>query len=106
MLIRALSLSVVTFLASVSVYAQVHKDPYDTPAFSRPNGIDTGNKVCGGACVTNPNVLACKHIEFRPQLGCFVCCLSDDDLDHLDSQDKAVPVVDYDTDEVTDEDEE
>ncbi|KAL4987539.1 hypothetical protein BDW68DRAFT_161070 [Aspergillus falconensis] len=63
--IQALSLSVLTLLASVGVHAQVHKDPYNAPAFSRPNGIDTGNKVCGGACVSDPNVLACKHIEVR-----------------------------------------
>ncbi|KAL4768405.1 hypothetical protein BDW60DRAFT_211069 [Aspergillus nidulans var. acristatus] len=104
MQIQALSLSIVTFLASVGVRAQVHKDTYNIPAFGRPNGIDTGNKICGGACVTDPNVLACKHIEFRPQLGCFECCLSDDDLDHLDFQDKAVPDVDDDTDYETDDD--
>ncbi|KAL4735064.1 hypothetical protein BDV11DRAFT_41211 [Aspergillus similis] len=102
---QAVPLSVVTLLASVGVHAQVHKDPYNIPAFGQPNGIDIGNKVCGGACVTDPNVLTCKHIEFRPQLGCFECCLSDGDLDHLDFQDKAVPVVIDDTDDEADEDE-
>jgi hypothetical protein len=67
--IQALSFSIVTFLASIGVRAQVHKDPYHISAFGRPNGIDAGNKVCGGACVTDPNALACKHIEVR-------CCIS------------------------------
>ncbi|EAA62057.1 predicted protein [Aspergillus nidulans FGSC A4] len=98
--IQALSFSIVTFLASIGVRAQVHKDPYHISAFGRPNGIDAGNKVCGGACVTDPNALACKHIE----LGCFECCLSDDDLDHLDFHNKAVPDFDDDTDYDTDED--
>ncbi|KAL4998144.1 hypothetical protein BDV10DRAFT_185565 [Aspergillus recurvatus] len=98
--IQALSLSALTLLASVGVHAQMHRDPYIAPAFGRPHGIDIGNKVCGGACVSDPNVLACKHIEFRSQLGCFECCLSDDDLDHLDFEDKFVPSDDDDNDKV------
>ncbi|KAL4974495.1 hypothetical protein BDW66DRAFT_152786 [Aspergillus desertorum] len=99
MSIQALSLSVLALLASLRVHAQVHKDPFNAPAFGRPHGIDTGNKVCGTACVSEPNVLACKRIEFRPQLGCFDCCFSDDDLDFLDLENKVVP-FDDDNDEV------
>jgi hypothetical protein len=76
MQIQALSLSIVTFLASVGVRAQVHKDPYNIPAFGRPNGIDTGNKICGGACVTDPNVLACKHIEVRCSISSITMAMS------------------------------
>ncbi|KAL6235364.1 hypothetical protein BDW75DRAFT_142046 [Aspergillus navahoensis] len=98
--IQALSLGVLTLLASIGVHAQLPKGPYNAPAFGRPHGVDIGNKVCGGACVSDPNILACKHKEYRPQLGCFECCFSDDDLDHLDLDDKAVPFDDVDNNEV------
>ncbi|KAL2866403.1 uncharacterized protein BJX67DRAFT_381925 [Aspergillus lucknowensis] len=55
-----------------------------TQAFERPHGIDSGNTLCAGACVPDPALLTCSRIQFRPQYGCFMCCLSDDDLDNLD----------------------
>ncbi|RDW74698.1 uncharacterized protein DSM5745_07360 [Aspergillus mulundensis] len=79
--LQPLSLGVLTLLASTLVRAQ---DPYNVPASGRPHGVDIGNIVCGGQCVSDPNVLACPHIEYRPQLECYECCISDDDLDDLD----------------------
>ncbi|KAL4901910.1 hypothetical protein BDW74DRAFT_181352 [Aspergillus multicolor] len=79
--LQTLSLSVLTLLASALVQAQVHKDPYNAPTHGRPHGVDIGNKFCGGQCVSNPKLLACPQIEYRPQLGCYECCISDEELD-------------------------
>ncbi|KAL3497022.1 hypothetical protein BJX62DRAFT_231649 [Aspergillus germanicus] len=53
-------------------------------AFEKPHGIDSGNTACTGACVADPKLLACPRIQYRPQYGCYMCCISDDDLDRLD----------------------
>ncbi|KAL3467428.1 hypothetical protein BJX64DRAFT_248643 [Aspergillus heterothallicus] len=53
-------------------------------AFERPHGIDSGNTACTGACVADPKLLNCPRTQYRPQYGCFMCCISDDDMDRLD----------------------
>ncbi|KAL2819902.1 hypothetical protein BDW59DRAFT_164812 [Aspergillus cavernicola] len=55
-----------------------------TAQFEKPHGIDSGNTACAGACLPDPGLLPCERIQFRPQYGCFMCCISDDDLDNLD----------------------
>ncbi|KAL4934907.1 hypothetical protein BDV06DRAFT_144665 [Aspergillus oleicola] len=81
---QASTLTLLTLLTS-AVYAQLpNPDAYNPKAFGRPDGIDSGNTVCTGACVSDPDLLGCEHVEFRPQFGCYICCLSDDDLDGLD----------------------
>ncbi|KAL4778995.1 hypothetical protein BJX76DRAFT_342067 [Aspergillus varians] len=77
-----LSLGVLTLLASV--HAQPKNDPFHPQVIEKPHGIDSGNTVCGGNCVADPAALSCAHKEFRPKYGCYMCCLSDDDLDDLD----------------------
>ncbi|KAL4806450.1 hypothetical protein BDV18DRAFT_160515 [Aspergillus unguis] len=76
-----ISLSLLALLASVSASALPQTDSPADALFGRPSGIDSGNIICGGACVSDPELLDCPHIEFRPQRGCYECCLSDDDLD-------------------------
>ncbi|OGM46275.1 hypothetical protein ABOM_005313 [Aspergillus bombycis] len=56
----------------------------------RSNGIDTGNTVCLGACVTSVHELRCETPTvpvFRPVKECFACCISDDNAgdwaDHI-----------------------
>ncbi|KAK1148346.1 hypothetical protein N8T08_010156 [Aspergillus melleus] len=51
-----------------------------------PHGIDKGNTICLGQCTPNPAELSCKAPVFKKEKGCFVCCLSDDDLDDFDKQ--------------------
>ncbi|KAL4927390.1 uncharacterized protein BDV17DRAFT_292611 [Aspergillus undulatus] len=80
------SLTLLTLLSSLSasVYTQGPADTYAPKIFGRPQGLDTGNKACAGVCVLDPALLACEHKEFRSKYGCFMCCISDDDLDRLD----------------------
>ncbi|KAL5333426.1 hypothetical protein BJX70DRAFT_380957 [Aspergillus crustosus] len=86
---RLATLSMAFLALFASVYAN---EPYHPELFGKPHGVDSGNTLCTGACVSDPGALACEHIEFRPKYGCFMCCLSDDDLDHLDE--KIVPLGD------------
>ncbi|KAL2817403.1 hypothetical protein BJX63DRAFT_429791 [Aspergillus granulosus] len=52
--------------------------------FGKPHGIDSGNTACTGACVDDPELLDCSRIQYRPQYDCYMCCISDDDLDRMD----------------------
>ncbi|KAL4874142.1 hypothetical protein BDV12DRAFT_192004 [Aspergillus spectabilis] len=86
-----LTLSITLTLLTSSVYAEPQpNEPYHPGLIEKPHGIDSGNTLCTGACVSDPGLLACEHFEFRPKYGCFMCCISDDDLDHLDE--KFVPL--------------
>ncbi|KAL2846734.1 hypothetical protein BJX68DRAFT_268454 [Aspergillus pseudodeflectus] len=73
------SLLTTTLLLSLSTLGLV-----TAQAFEKPHGIDSGNTACTGACVADPKLLACPRIQYRPQYGCYMCCISDDDLDQLD----------------------
>ncbi|KAL3471681.1 hypothetical protein BJX99DRAFT_262993 [Aspergillus californicus] len=72
------------FLTSALLLSLSLTNTATAQAFERPHGIDSGNTICTGACVPDPGLLSCDHIELRPQYGCFMCCISDDDLDILD----------------------
>ncbi|KAI9368271.1 hypothetical protein BJX61DRAFT_546694 [Aspergillus egyptiacus] len=50
-------------------------------AIEPPHGIDSGNTVCLGSCVQDPALLDCGFVKFRPQYGCYMCCITDDGLD-------------------------
>ncbi|KAL4800029.1 hypothetical protein BDV19DRAFT_384867 [Aspergillus venezuelensis] len=95
----ALSVAIFTLLTSAVHAQQPDPEAYNLKAFGHPEGIDIGNKVCTGACVTDRDLLGCAHVEFRPQLGCYICCLSDDDLDGLERTFEPLDVEDEDNDE-------
>ncbi|KAL4957980.1 hypothetical protein BDW69DRAFT_180071 [Aspergillus filifer] len=98
-----LSVALFTFLTCAVTAQQPDPEAYNPKAFGRPTGVDIGNKVCTGACVADPDLLGCAHVEFRPQLGCYICCLSDDDLDGLE---RTFQPLDVEGDDDEDEDEE
>ncbi|KAL4964694.1 uncharacterized protein BDV14DRAFT_200742 [Aspergillus stella-maris] len=101
--ISTLSIAIFTLLTSTVTAQQPDPEAYNPKAFGRPEGVDIGNKVCTGACVTDPDLLGCAHVEFRPQFGCYICCLSDDDLDGLERTFEPLDVADEDEDEDVDE---
>ncbi|GCB17936.1 hypothetical protein AAWM_00821 [Aspergillus awamori] len=41
-------------------------------------GVDTGNKLCTGACLPKSSELSCSKPEWQAQLGCYMCCLDND----------------------------
>ncbi|KAL4885334.1 hypothetical protein BJY04DRAFT_214664 [Aspergillus karnatakaensis] len=86
-----LSLAVFTlFTAAISanpiLTPNLEPEPYHPELIGKPHGVDIGNQLCTGACVADPGLLICEHVEFRPKYGCYMCCISDDDLDHLDEK--------------------
>ncbi|PYI02561.1 hypothetical protein BO78DRAFT_422488 [Aspergillus sclerotiicarbonarius CBS 121057] len=56
-------------------------------AQSTPHGIDTGNELCIGQCLPEPSHLPCNRPKWQAQLGCYMCCLENDDAgdfaDHM-----------------------
>ncbi|KAL4917483.1 hypothetical protein BDW62DRAFT_183745 [Aspergillus aurantiobrunneus] len=76
-----LSLGILALLAPV--YARPD-DPSHPELIGKSEGVDSGNTLCSGACVSDPGTLSCQHAKFDAKYGCFMCCLSDDNLDNLD----------------------
>ncbi|BCR94135.1 uncharacterized protein AKAW2_11181A [Aspergillus luchuensis] len=41
-------------------------------------GTDTGNKFCTGQCLPKSSDLPCSNPEWQASLGCYICCLDND----------------------------
>ncbi|KAF9883210.1 hypothetical protein FE257_003867 [Aspergillus nanangensis] len=53
-----------------------------------PNhAVDIGNTACIGACVPDARSLGCKNPVFKPAKSCYMCCISDDNVDQGADQD-------------------
>lgn len=74
-----LSLTLLTLLTSV--YALGPTDAFTDEVFGEPTGKDSGNTLCGGACVIDPNSLPCGHIEVCISLF-FASCFRSSLLPH------------------------
>jgi hypothetical protein len=58
-----LSITLLALLTS-SAYSQPQpNEPYHPDLIGKPHGIDSGNTLCTGACVSDPGLLACEQIE-------------------------------------------
>ncbi|KAL2853421.1 hypothetical protein BJY01DRAFT_64025 [Aspergillus pseudoustus] len=83
-----------TFLTSTLLLSLSSLGAVTAQALEEPHGIDSGNTACVGACVADPKLLACPRVEYRPQYGCYMCCVSDDDLDRIEPQPASRPLDD------------